>query len=37
MVKWIFKQENFTMEGMVAELSKSKKQFMLQSPEVISV
>ena len=35
MVKWIFKQENFTMEGMVAELSKVKKQFMLQSPEVI--
>ena len=37
MVKWIFKQENFTMEGMVAELSKVKKQFMLQSPEVICV
>ena len=37
MVKWIFKQEEFTMEGMVAELSKVKKQFMLQSPEIICV
>ena len=37
MVKWIFKQENFTIEGMLSELSKVKKQFMLQSPEVICV
>ena len=37
MVKWIFRQEKFTIEGMVAELSKVKKQFMLQSPEVICV
>ena len=37
MVKWIFKQEEFTIEGMTAELKKVKKQFMLQSPEVICV
>lgn len=37
MVKWIFKQENFTIEGMLNEISKVKKQFMLQSPEVICV
>ena len=37
MVKWIFKQEEFTIEGMTAELKKVKKQFLLQSPEVICV
>ena len=37
MVKWIFRQENFTIEGMLNEISKVKKQFMLQSPEVICV
>ena len=37
MVKWIFKQEEFTIEGMTSELKKVKKQFMLQSPEVICV
>ena len=37
MVKWIFKQETFTIEGMLNEISKVKKQFKLQSPEVICV
>ena len=37
MVKWIFKQEEFTIDGMTSELKKVKKQFMLQSPEVICV
>lgn len=37
MVKWIFKQEKFTIEGMLSEINKVKKQFMLQSPEIICV
>ena len=37
MVKWIFKQEEFTIDGMMSELKKVKKQFMLQSPEIICV
>ena len=37
MVKWIFKQENFTIEGMASVLKDVKKQFMLQSPEIICV
>ena len=37
MVKWIFRQEKFTIEGMANELSKVKKLFMLQSPEIICV
>ena len=37
MVKWIFKQEEFSIKGMTAELKRVKEQFMLQSPEVICV
>ena len=37
MVKWIFKQEEFTTAGMSAVLKDVKEQFKLQSPEVICV
>ena len=37
MVKWIFKQEEFTTAGMSAVLKEVKEQFKLQSPEVICV
>ena len=37
MVKWIFKQEEFSIKGMTAELKRVKEQFMLQSPEIICV
>jgi hypothetical protein len=37
MVKWIFKQEEFTTAGMSAVLKNVKEQFKLQSPEVICV
>ena len=37
MVKWIFRQEKFTIEGMASVLKDVKKQFMLQSPEIICV
>ena len=37
MVKWIFKQETFTVDGIASVLKDVKKQFKLQSPEVICV
>lgn len=37
MVKWIFKQEKFTVDGIASVLKDVKKQFKLQSPEVICV
>ena len=37
LVKWIFQQEEFVLDSFVKKLSGVKKQFMLQSPETISV
>lgn len=38
LVKWIFQQEEFTIENFIdKKLSPLKRQFMLQSPETISV
>ena len=37
LVKWIFQQEEFVLDSFVKKLSIVKKQFMLQSPETISV
>ena len=37
LVKWIFQQEEFVLDSFVKKLSGIKKQFMLQSPETISV
>ena len=37
LVKWIFQQEEFVLESFVKRLAGVKKQFMLQSPETISV
>jgi len=38
LVKWIFQQENFVLENFIdKKLEPLKKQFMLQSPETISV
>ena len=37
LVKWIFQQEEFVLDSFVKKLSVVKKQFMLQSPETISV
>lgn len=37
LVKWIFQQEEFVLDSFVKKLAGIKKQFMLQSPETISV
>ena len=37
LVKWIFQQEEFVLDSFVKKLEGIKKQFMLQSPETISV
>lgn len=37
LVKWIFQQEEFVLDSFVKKLAGVKKQFMLQSPETISV
>ena len=37
LVKWIFQQEEFVLDSFVKKLASVKKQFMLQSPETISV
>lgn len=37
LIKWIFRQESFTIDGFVKQLSEVKKNFMLQSYETISV
>jgi len=37
LVKWIFQQETFVLDSFIKKLSGIKKQFMLQSPETISV
>ena len=37
LVKWIFQQEEFVLDSFVKKLAGVKKQFMLQSPEIISV
>ena len=37
LVKWIFQQEEFVLDSFVKKLSIVKKQFMLQTPETISV
>ena len=37
LVKWIFQQETFVLDSFVKKLEGVKKQFMLQSPETISV
>lgn len=37
LIKWIFRQENFTIEGFVKQLKAVKESFMLQNYETISV
>lgn len=37
LVKWIFQQEEFVLDSFVKKLEGIKRQFMLQSPETISV
>ena len=37
LIKWIFRQENFTIEGFVKQLKVVKESFMLQNYETISV
>ena len=37
LIKWIFSQENFTIEGFVKQLKAVKESFMLQNYETISV
>lgn len=37
LIKWIFRQENFTIEGFVKQLKAVKKEFMMQNYETISV
>lgn len=37
LVKWIFQQEEFTLDGFVKQLTKVKQQFMLQNVDVISL
>lgn len=37
LIKWIFRQENFTIEGFVKQLKTVKKEFMMQNYETISV
>jgi hypothetical protein len=37
LIKWIFRQENFTIEGFVKQLKAVKKSFMMQNFETISV
>ena len=37
LVKWIFQQEEFVLDSFVKKLASVKKNFMLQSPETISV
>ena len=37
LIKWIFRQENFTIEGFVKQLKAVKEGFMLQNYETISV
>lgn len=37
LVKWIFQQEEFTIESFVKQIESVKKAFMLQSPEIVSV
>lgn len=37
LIKWIFSQENFTIEGFVKQLKTVKKEFMMQNYETISV
>lgn len=37
LVKWIFQQEEFTLDGFVKQLTKVKQQFMLQNVDIISL
>lgn len=37
LIKWIFRQETFTLDGFCKELVKVKKSFMQQSEEIISL
>lgn len=37
LIKWIFRQEEFTIEGFVKQLNEVKKAFMMQNYETISV
>lgn len=37
LVKWIFQQEEFTLDGFVKQLTNVKKQFMLQNVDIISL
>lgn len=37
LIKWIFRQENFTIEGFVKQLKAVKESFMMQNYETISV
>lgn len=37
LVKWIFQQEEFTLDGFIKQLTNVKKQFMLQNIETISL
>lgn len=37
LVKWIFQQEEFTIENFIKQIESVKKAFMLQSPEIVSV
>lgn len=37
LVKWIFQQEEFTIESFIKQIESVKKAFMLQSPEIVSV
>ena len=37
LVKWIFKQDDFSMSAFVSQLKKVKEQFMLQSVDIISL
>ena len=37
LIKWIFRQEKFTLDGFCKELTKVKKSFMKQNEEIISL